>query len=412
MSTSRSSRPASSRSRAAIRPRTASSPKSRSASATCSAAARCRARRVQYGQRTRGFELSFVEPYFLDYRLALRHRLVRQADRPGDVLRVLRQQTIGGGFRFGIPLREDLALQLRYSVYRQKIDADQILRNCNNINPDFVEPFPTPTSASPTGSMPARYRRRLYRPRRTATPTAKRRSRSQRTGRSGAVLTSLVGYTLIYNTLDNNRNPTSGLLAEFKQDFAGVGGDVNFIRTTGRRRATTTKFMSGRRRRAARAGRIHLPAGAARICACSTISRCGPNLVRGFAPAGIGPRDLTPGTDQDALGGTMYWGAIVRSADADLLPAEGFRHAARGLRRRGLALGLQGPDSSADGLTRDDGTTAIRSLRRPTTRSAPRSARAHLGFAVRSAAVRLRLPAHQGVLRPDAELRFGGGTKF
>ena len=37
----------------------------------------------------------------------------------------------------------------------------------------------------------------------------------------------------------------------------------------------------------------------------------GPNLVRGFAPAGIGPRDLTPGTTNDALGGTMYWGASV-----------------------------------------------------------------------------------------------------
>ena len=34
----------------------------------------------------------------------------------------------------------------------------------------------------------------------------------------------------------------------------------------------------------------------------------GPNLVRGFQTAGIGPRDLTLGTSQDALGGTMYWG--------------------------------------------------------------------------------------------------------
>ena len=39
----------------------------------------------------------------------------------------------------------------------------------------------------------------------------------------------------------------------------------------------------------------------------------GPNLVRGFAPAGIGPRDLTAGTSQDALGGTMFWGASVEA---------------------------------------------------------------------------------------------------
>ena len=39
----------------------------------------------------------------------------------------------------------------------------------------------------------------------------------------------------------------------------------------------------------------------------------GPNLVRGFAPAGIGPRDTTVGSFNDALGGTMFWGASVEA---------------------------------------------------------------------------------------------------
>ena len=39
--------------------------------------------------------------------------------------------------------------------------------------------------------------------------------------------------------------------------------------------------------------------------------KMGPNLVRGFAPAGIGPRDITPGTANDAIGGTNYWGASL-----------------------------------------------------------------------------------------------------
>jgi outer membrane protein insertion porin family len=39
--------------------------------------------------------------------------------------------------------------------------------------------------------------------------------------------------------------------------------------------------------------------------------KMGPNLVRGFATSGIGPRDTTPGYTGDALGGTMYWGASV-----------------------------------------------------------------------------------------------------
>ena len=33
----------------------------------------------------------------------------------------------------------------------------------------------------------------------------------------------------------------------------------------------------------------------------------GPQLVRGFAPNGFGPRDITPGTTMDNLGGNVYW---------------------------------------------------------------------------------------------------------
>ena len=65
-------------------------------------------------------------------------------------------------------------------------------------------------------------------------------------------------------------------------------------------------------------GVLHLQGGVlngwgGNSCACSINFQMGPNLVRGFAPAGIGPRDLTPGTTQDALGGTMYWGASVEA---------------------------------------------------------------------------------------------------
>ena len=35
----------------------------------------------------------------------------------------------------------------------------------------------------------------------------------------------------------------------------------------------------------------------------------GPWLVRGFAANGFGPRDITPGSTMDNVGGSMYWGA-------------------------------------------------------------------------------------------------------
>jgi outer membrane protein insertion porin family len=127
----------------------------------------------------------------------------------------------------------------------------------------------------------------------------------------GAVVTSLVGYTLAYSTLDNNQSPTSGLYTSITQDVAGVGGDVNFIRTTADARTyyevlpdiVSVLHLQGG----------HLTGWGGRDLRMLDHFQMGPNLVRGFAPAGIGPRDLTPGTTNDAMGGTMYWGASVEA---------------------------------------------------------------------------------------------------
>ena len=43
---------------------------------------------------------------------------------------------------------------------------------------------------------------------------------------------SAIGYTLTYNTLDNNRSPSNGVRSDFRQDLAGVGGDVRFLKST------------------------------------------------------------------------------------------------------------------------------------------------------------------------------------
>ena len=148
----------------------------------------------------------------------------------------------------------------------------------------------------------------------------------------------MVGYSLAYNTLDNNKSPTSGLYAEIKQDFAGVGGDVNFIRTTVETRNYYEVFPDVIGVLKLQGG--HLAGWGSKDLRMLDHFQMGPNLVRGFAPSGIGPRDLTPGSTNDALGGTMYLGRERRGADAALLPAEGSRHQGRGLRRCRLAVEL------------------------------------------------------------------------
>ena len=124
---------------------------------------------------------------------------------------------------------------------------------------------------------------------------------------NGATLTSAVGYTLNYNTLDNNKNPTDGLLIDFRQDFAGVGGDVTYLKNQVDGKYYTPLVADI-------VGLIHLQAGMLNEVGNNQLRmldqfQMGPNLVRGFAPNGIGPRDINPFGTMDALGGTKYWGA-------------------------------------------------------------------------------------------------------
>jgi outer membrane protein insertion porin family len=242
---------------------------------------------VQYGQYSSGFSVSFVEPYLLGYRLALGTDLFSRIQKATNFVSY-ETRTSGGGLRLGFTLREDLSLQLRYSIYSQKIQVPETLRNCN-LNPahPFLPVFPPPDCYA-DGEASLAVRRELA---------------------QGAVLTSLVGYDLAYNTLDNNRNPTSGLLAILKQDFAGVGGDVQYIRTTGDMRTYYEPIQDIIGVLRLQGGYIHgWGSGGLRML---DHFQKGADLVRGFAPSGIGPRDITTGGTQDALGGSAYWGASV-----------------------------------------------------------------------------------------------------
>jgi Outer membrane protein/protective antigen OMA87 len=182
---------------------------------------------VQYGQYTKGATVSYVDPYFLGYRVAWGVDVFYKQQLPTSYVSY-ETDTVGASTRLGFTLREDLALQLRYSIYQQKIQLSPNLTNCNNINPDFVTTFPTPDKI---GTTPA-----LTPPDGNLFANCYADGEASLAVKSavanGPVLTSLVGYTLTHNTLDNNKNPTAGLLAEFRQDFAGVGGDVKFVRTT------------------------------------------------------------------------------------------------------------------------------------------------------------------------------------
>jgi outer membrane protein insertion porin family len=107
---------------------------------------------VQYGQYTKGATVSYVDPYFLGYRVAWGVDVFYKQQLPTSYVSY-ETDTVGFATRLGFTLREDLGLQLRYSLYQQKIVLAPNLTNCNNINPDFVTTFPTPDKLGTTPAL-------------------------------------------------------------------------------------------------------------------------------------------------------------------------------------------------------------------------------------------------------------------
>ncbi len=266
---------------------------------------------VTYGEFARGVSLSFIQPYLLDYRVALGLDAYYR-EQLANTFISYNTKTMGFSPRIGLTLREDLALQLRYSIYQQSISLPSYLDNCNNSltnglpfnpSPAFVNVNGGPAAATALGAVDlSGLGLWCYSDGEASLPVRKELA-------NGASLTSAVGYSLDYNTLDNNKNPTDGLLVDFRQDFAGVGGNVTYLKS-----AMDAKYYTPLV--ADIVGLIHLQGGILTQVGDNQIRmldhfQMGPNLVRGFAPNGIGPRDINPYGTQDALGGTKYWGASV-----------------------------------------------------------------------------------------------------
>ena len=259
---------------------------------------------VTYGQYSRGFGLSFVEPYLLGYRMAGGIDLFARQTLATSYVSY-NTQTVGVNLRLGFALSEELTFTPRYSIFQQEVSLPDYLNNCQFPSGELFAS--TPAGYNPhtlpvnnTGGQLDE----CYYDGEASLPVRIELSK-------GAVIESIVGYSLAYNTLDNIKSPTSGLYAEIKQDFAGVGGDVNFVRSSAEVRNYYEVFPDVVGVLRLQGG--HLAGWGGKDLRMLDNFQMGPNLVRGFAPSGIGPRDLTPGSTNDALGGTMFWGASLEA---------------------------------------------------------------------------------------------------
>ncbi len=120
---------------------------------------------------------------------------------------------------------------------------------------------------------------------------------------AGELFTSAIGYEYTYDTRRTGLNPNAGVLFRFTQDFAGLGGDQEYIRTVakvvGERKILNEEVTL---RATLEGGALAWRGGNNRVANRFLLS---PSQLRGFEPGGIGPRD-TGSVDGDSLGGNLY----------------------------------------------------------------------------------------------------------
>jgi outer membrane protein insertion porin family len=164
---------------------------------------------VNYSSYSKSVELGFTEPYLFDRNIAVGFDLYRRDfssfnfTQGGDRNTTYEQITTGGIVRAGIPLSEYSQLALRYSLNFDEISLD---RNSFFSDPDDAGPLPLQCDPLLAG----RY---------LCDAIGKR-------------VTSAIGYSLVYSTLNNGIRPTRGHRILFNQDFAGLGGDVRYLKST------------------------------------------------------------------------------------------------------------------------------------------------------------------------------------
>ena len=224
---------------------------------------------VNYSSYSKSIEMGFTEPYLFDRNIAVGFDIFRRDYNSFNFLGNQRETTYqqlstGGQIRAGVPLTENLQVALRYGLNYDEITLSQILYFSD---PDGDGPLPPVCD-------PLRAGRYLC-------------------DTLGNRLTSSAGYTLLYSTLNNSLRPTDGHRLLFSQDFAGLGGDVHYLRT----RISGAKYWNLFRNfifsLSAEGGYVHsFDEGAPNVDPLRLTDRffLGSPQIRGFDIRGVGPR--------------------------------------------------------------------------------------------------------------------------
>lgn len=202
--------------------------------------------------RQKTINLSFTEPYLLGTNIGGGADIFRS---DFDYIRESGYRTVstGGSLRIGFPLSEYIQTGLRYTLRNDDVTVG------GSLNSPFL-------------------------------------ADSQ-----GNSLTSLVGYTLRYDTVDNFLYPSRGTRMTFSQDFAGLGGSIRYLKSNFNYDFYSPLPFGFIYHLGAEGGYVH---GLGQNVRINDRFFLGGPQMRGFETSGLGPRDRNTNY---AIGGNLFY---------------------------------------------------------------------------------------------------------
>ncbi|WP_420962019.1 outer membrane protein assembly factor BamA [Brucella sp. IR073] len=222
----------------------------------------------------RNYSFSFTEPYFLGQRISAGFDVFRKTYSLKDKYDV--EQT-GGTIRFGLPITDNFSAGVAYNYVQEKYELDGDVLNPDG-TPNYNEVAPAIVEAS----------------------------------RESPWIKSSISYSLTYNSIDDVKNPHDGIFARFNQEFAGLGGDANYLKSTVKASYYKTLSQEADIVGLVSAGGGYIHAFDDEGARIFDMFKNNSDIIRGFKYNGIGPFQRTrDGSDRYYLGGTTYINATA-----------------------------------------------------------------------------------------------------
>ncbi len=295
--------------------------------------------RVSASDRQQFVDFRFQEPRFLDRNLSAGFEIFSTRS---DFLDVsdFESETIGAGITFGFPVTDNTGLQLRYRLQSDEINVEdrnilidnatgsqvteQILNDNgtpDDTSDDFNQTFLVPLTRDP---LPANSS--IVDQCSPANLFASTICDSERSD-----ITSLIGYSFNWDRRNDPIAPTGGFDMSISQDFAGIGGDVQYLRSEVSGAAYRGIFKGVRASVRLSGGYIE-PLGDDDSIRINNRFFRGGSSFRGFDVAGIGPRVVDTIADENgnitdikglnSLGGKAYYQGTAEITLPNYLPEE------------------------------------------------------------------------------------------